>query len=83
MPRQAKTEYRTVYIYLCRHTCFYEGKRWFAGTEYLFNQELKEPMSVHFEAIREEKQEMIPEEELAYDVIGREKSRPSEYMADV
>lgn len=83
---KAKTEKRTTYIYLCRRTCFYEGKRWFAGTEYEFNKELPTMMGSHFEPLRESKRDLVRDEhedELAYEVVGREKNRPSEYQTEV
>lgn len=83
---KAKKERRTTYIYLCRRTCYYMKKRWFAGTEYEFNQELPSPMSSHFEPLREAKRELVRDEhdeELAYDVVGREKNRASEYQTEV
>jgi len=78
-----KPERATVYVYRCWRTCWYEGKRWFAGSEYRFNRELKGPMSEHFEPVREEKAVIIPGDDLAYDVVGREKKRPSEYATEV
>ncbi len=75
-----KPEMITCYIYLCVRACFQKGKRWFAGTKYMFNRELKLPMSSHFEALGTKKVRGFPGDDLAFDIIGREKNRPSEYV---
>lgn len=78
-----KTEKRSVYIYSCRRTCFFLGKRWLAGSTYKFTRELTGVMASHFDPIEEVKQDIVPSDELEYDVVGRERNRPSEYAAEV
>jgi hypothetical protein len=83
MAKEPRPEMRKVYVYLCERTCWRQGKRWYAGTQYKFNQELTGNMAADFQPIREEREAIMPGDGLAYDVIGREKKRPSEYQKEL
>jgi hypothetical protein len=77
-----RPELITVFEYLCIRTCFYEGKRWLAGSRYVFNQELKGVVTSHFEPLREKKMRAVPSDELEFQNVGRELNRPSEYETE-
>lgn len=84
MPRTKQVTSRvTIYRYLCVRTCFFVGKRWFAGTNYEFNRRLDPIMESNFEFEGSRTVQEQPIEGLAYTIDGREKNRPSEYQREL
>jgi hypothetical protein len=67
-------------VWLVTRTCFVMGKRWIAGSKIAFNHDPPSNLKKHMVEIGRKRVSMIPTDELQYDFIGREPTRPSEYQ---
>ena len=78
-PRTKQVTQRVrLYRYVCTRKCQYQGRRWWPGTEYEFNQKLVGAMAASFEYVDSKVFQEQPVEGLAYSPVGRELSRPSD-----